>query len=202
MRIDPDSRTLSGLSTFLGFIALNVMYLLTCVPIVTIGAATSALYEVTIRYADDESGRPVADYLPAFAANLRRATPLALLLLAGAVALAFAAVFWFAYPNPWAAGGGVIAGIASAYLFATFLHAMALVAVFRTRFRRTLKNALLLPAAQPVRTAGLVLIPATLVALTVVFPPFGLIVATIGFSVGAYGSAFLFRGIYERLRGE
>ncbi|MGO8609939.1 DUF624 domain-containing protein, partial [Rhizobium johnstonii] len=62
MQINPDGKAVGGLSTFLAFIALNLLYLVTCLPLVTIGAATSALYEVTIRYSDDESGRPVADF--------------------------------------------------------------------------------------------------------------------------------------------
>lgn len=198
MQINPDGKAVGGLSTFLAFIALNVLYLITCLPIVTIGAATSALYEVTIRYSDEESGRPVADFFPALARNFGRATLLSLIFLPAAVALLFSGLFWLSAPEPLLTGVAIVAFLAAAYSVAAFLHAMALVAVFANTFRGTLKNALLLPAAEPVRTMGIVIIPITAASLMILFPPFALIVLTIGFSVGAYVSAFLFRGIYAR----
>ena len=37
MQINPECRAVQGLTGFLTFVALNVAYLLTCVPVVTIG---------------------------------------------------------------------------------------------------------------------------------------------------------------------
>jgi uncharacterized membrane protein YesL len=198
MRIDPDSRALNGFSTFLTFVALNLLYIVLCLPVVTIGAATSALFEVTIRYSDDESGRPLKDYFPAFRANFGRASVLMLCLLVPAALLGFSSVFWFAHPALFAGVAGVLAIIGAVYLFAAFLYAMAQVAYFRNTVRQTLRNALLLPAAEPVRTLGLLIIPVTAVALTILFPPVGFLVLTIGFSVGAYATAFLFRSVFAR----
>lgn len=201
MRIDPESRTLHGFSTFLAFVVLNVCYLLACLPIVTIGAATSALYEVTIRYSDEESGRPVADFFPAFGRNFARATLLMLCTLLPAVALAFSGVFWLRHPEPLLTGLAAVAFVAAAWMFAAFLHAMALVAVYRNGFRQTLRNALLLPLAEPVRTLGILLIPVTAACLMAIIPMFGILIVTIGCSVGAYASAFLFRSVYARRGG-
>ncbi|MGX5772231.1 YesL family protein [Microbacterium trichothecenolyticum] len=198
MRIDPDSRTIGGFSTFLTFVALNLLYIVVCLPIVTIGAATSALYEVTIRYSDDESGRPLADFLPAFRANFGRATLLMLCLLLPAVLLGFSSVFWLSHPALFAGVAGTLAVIGAVYLFAAFLFAMAQVACFKNSVRQTLRNALLLPAAEPVRTLGALVIPVTAVAVTILFPPVAILVATIGFSVGAYATAFIFRSVFAR----
>lgn len=198
MRIDPDSRALGGFSTFLTFVGLNLLYILVCLPIVTIGAATSALYEVTIRYSDDESGRPLKDFFPAFRANFGRATVLMLCLLLPAVLLGFSSVFWFSYPALFAGVAGVVAVIGAVCLFAAFLYAMAQVAYLTGPVRQTLKNSMLLPAAEPVRTLGVLVIPVTAVALTILFPPVAILVGTIGFSVGAYATAFLFRSVFAR----
>ena len=198
MRIDPDSRALNGFSTFLTFVALTLLYIVLCLPIVTIGAATSALFEVTIRFSDDESGRPLKDFLPAFRANFGRATALMLCLLLPAALLGFSSAFWFAHPALFGGVAGVFAVLGAVYLFAAFLYAMAQIAYFRNTVRQTLKNALLLPAAEPVRTLGLLVIPVTAVALTILFPPVGFLVLTIGFSVGAYATAFLFRSVFAR----
>lgn len=198
MRIDPESRTLSGLTTFLTFVALNLLYLALCIPVVTIGAATSALYEVTIRYSDDESGHPLKDFFPAFRANFGRATLVMLCLLLPAVLLGYSSVFWFAMPSVLGGVAGTLAVIGAVYLFAAFLYGAAQVAYFRNTVRQTVRNALLLSAAEPVRTLGVLLVPVALVAFTILFPPFGFIVLTVGFSVGAYATAFLFRSVFGR----
>ena len=44
------------------FIALNLLYLICCLPIITIGAATTALLDVTLHYADGEKGYLIKDY--------------------------------------------------------------------------------------------------------------------------------------------
>lgn len=200
MRIDPESRALQGLTGFLAFVALNLLYLALCLPVVTIGAATSALYEVLIRYSDDERGRPLKDFLPAFGRNFGRATLVALCLLPPVVLLAFSGVFWFSHGSTLAGAASVISFLGAAYLFVAFLYGMAQVAYFRSGVRQTLKNALLLPWAEPVRTLGILLIPVTLVALTLIFPPFAIVLLTVGFSVGAYATAFLFRSVFARHR--
>lgn len=198
MKIDPESRSLQGMTSFLALVALNIVYLLCCIPVVSVPAATSALYEVMIRYSDDESGRPLKDFLPALARNARRASLMGLCLLGPVLLLAASAVFWAAHPGILAGGLATVAVLAAVYLFAAFLYAMALTAVYATGFRRTLKNALLLPGAEPLRTAGILLIPVALVSITIVVPMFGIVLATIGFSVGAYAAAFLFRGVFAR----
>ena len=45
MQVDPLGRNVQGITALLSFIALNVIYLVTCLPIITIGVATSSLFE-------------------------------------------------------------------------------------------------------------------------------------------------------------
>ena len=202
MRIDPENRALQGLTGFLSFVALNIIYLALCVPLVTIGAATSALFEVMLRFSDDERGRPLKDFFPAFGRSFGRATLVSLCLLPPAVLLAFSAAFWFSSDSILASAAAVIAVLGAVYLFAAFLYGMALVARFHNSVRQTLKNALLLPAAEPVRTLGILLFPLTAICLTILFPPFAFLLLTIGFTVGAYASAFLFRSVFARHQPE
>ena len=198
MQINPDSRVLQGLSTFLAFAGLNALFLLCCLPVVTIPAATSALFRVTIRYADDELGRPFRDYLPAFASGFLRATAVGFAFLLPAALLAFSAAFWFSAATVAGAVAAGLAAIAAVYAFVSFLCGMALVAQYRDTIRRTIRNALLLPAAEPVRTAGILLVPVTAVCLTIIFPAFIVLVLTIFCSAGAYVAAMLFRSIFAR----
>lgn len=55
-------------------LVLNIVYILTCLPIITIGAANSALYYVTMKMCKNEEGYIVKQYLNAFKDNFKKAT--------------------------------------------------------------------------------------------------------------------------------
>ncbi|WP_309067481.1 DUF624 domain-containing protein [Microbacterium sp.] len=198
MNLDPDGRIVGGVTGFLTFVLLNVSYLVLCLPVVTIGMATSALFEVTMRYSDDEQDRPLRDFYRALLPNALRATLVAAATLLPAVALAFSGVFWFVSASAVGAGAAILSFLGAVYLFASFLYGMALVARYRVSTGTTIANALRLPGAEPLRTMLLVVIPATAVSVAIIFPPFTFILLTIGCSLAAYGAAFLFRGVFAR----
>lgn len=198
MRIDPDGRTTQGITVLILFAVLNVLYLLTCVPVVTIGAATSALLEVTHRYADDERGDLVRGYLRALRRNFRRGTLVFVALGVPAAMLLFSAVFWLSLPGIPTAVAGLLSLLGVAFLLAAALFGFALVGTHDAPLRQTLRNALLLPLAEPVRTGALVLIPVTGLALLYVWPASWVLGATVGFSVGAYLQALVLRSVFAR----
>lgn len=200
MAIDLENRTLQGLNAFMAFVLLNLLYLVSCLPLLTAGAATSALLGVTTRYADEERGRLLRDYLRALVADFPRATAAHLILGAPILALLFSARFWLKLDSPLSLVAVLIAGLAALYLLGAWIHAMALVACFRAPFAQTLRNALLLPGAEPLRTAELVLVPAALLALALVVPGAIWVVLTVGASVGGYLMALVLRGIHRRHR--
>lgn len=202
MKIDLEGRALQGLTSFATFVVLNLLYLLTCLPIITIGAATSSLYEVALRYADDERGNLLRDYVGALPRNARRGTAVLLALGVPMLMLLFAARFWYTFGSALSLLGMLVAALAAIYLFAAMLHAFALVAAFKAGVRATLRNAVLMPGAEPLRTAGLVLLPVMIVLLSLVFPSMLVLVGTIGCSVGAYIGALLLRPVYRRLSAE
>lgn len=81
----PDSRLMQILGRITDLILLNLLYLLCCLPIVTIGAATSALYTMCFRLMREEYSGIAASYFRALKDNFRQATAIWLLLLAAAV---------------------------------------------------------------------------------------------------------------------
>lgn len=197
MSRDLEGRAVQGLVTFLSLVLLNVLYLLCCLPVITIGAATSALYEVMLRFADEERGYPVRDFLRALVRNLGRGTAVWLLLGLPLAALLFAARFWVSSGSVVSLLATVAAALAACYVAAALLHGLALVAAYREGVGRTLRNALLLPGAEPLRSAGLVVVPAVVIALTLVAPGFVWIALTVGASASALLSALILRPLYR-----
>lgn len=71
-------------------ILLNVVYVLCCLPVVTIGAATTSLYAVTLAVAENrEESFVLTHFFRAFRRNWKQATVIWLILLA------FGAALWF-----------------------------------------------------------------------------------------------------------
>jgi len=131
------------LSLMYDLMILNIIYVITCIPVITIGAATSALYRTMLdkRYGLDAG---VKTYLRQFLANFRQSTPRFLLFLLICAVLAFDARY--------AISGGLPA---PSLLFSIFLvmltvaaglssWVLALTGQFDNTLTGTLRNAALL----------------------------------------------------------
>ena len=78
---DPDSPIMSFLARVADLVILNVLWLLCCLPVVTAGASTTAMYHV-VRHLQEESISSVTrDFFRSFKSAFRQATPVYLLLL-------------------------------------------------------------------------------------------------------------------------
>ena len=67
---------------FWDVLILNVLWLVCSIPIVTIGASTTAMYYVTLKLARDEDGYTIRSFFKSFKENFRQATVIWLIFLA------------------------------------------------------------------------------------------------------------------------
>lgn len=79
-----------ALSRFTDLLALSVLWLVCSLPLVTLGASTTALYTMTLRIVRNEEGKISAGFFRAFRENFKNATLIHLIL----VLLAFFAAFY------------------------------------------------------------------------------------------------------------
>ena len=77
----PDSKFMQVVSRFSDLVVLNILFLLTCLPLFTVGAACSALYTVTFRIIRSREEPIVRSYFRAFRENFKQGTSLWLILL-------------------------------------------------------------------------------------------------------------------------
>jgi len=74
-----DSKFMQTLTRVTDLILLNICFLITCLPVFTIGAANAALYTLCFRMLRDEEGGIVKSYFRAFRENFKQGTALWLL---------------------------------------------------------------------------------------------------------------------------
>ena len=77
----PDSKFMEIFGRITDLILLNILFLITCLPLFTIGAAATALYTMCFRLMREEYSGIVKSYFKAFKDNFKQGTVLWLLLL-------------------------------------------------------------------------------------------------------------------------
>ena len=154
---DADSGFMRGLSRLTDLVLLNLLFILTSIPIVTIGASASALYSVFFRWHRQEESGYVKAYFHAFARDVKEATVLWLAFVVF-MAISIFDVWFFFYQTEPLSYLGVLFGFLGAMGLFTYSYAIILVSVFANSFAGTLKNALLMAVAYFPRTLVMALI--------------------------------------------
>ena len=70
---DMDSGFFRALSRLADLMILNLIFVVCCIPIVTIGPALTAMHYVTLKMVDNEEGYIVRGFFKSFRQNLRQA---------------------------------------------------------------------------------------------------------------------------------
>lgn len=133
---DPDGRLARILNRIGDLILLNVLTLICCIPVFTIGAAVSSMFHVTLLMVKNEEGRVVPSFIGAFKENFKQST---LIWLIGGGLCAFLLC------DIWLLGKTELsfAGAYKLLLFVLFLLVLLFTIfslVVQARFENTLKN--------------------------------------------------------------
>lgn len=182
---------------------LNLLFLLTCLPLFTIGAAQTALYTVCFRMdTDKEEGTP-RGYFRAFRENFRQSAQLWLIFLVfGAACLINMALFYQlggALQILWA-----VFTVLQAIALMLFSYRFPLLSLFGNSTKEPLKNALLLGLACLPRTAAVCMVnifPSAILVLNLyAFFNMGFAWIFLYFSAGTYLNPRLLTPVFAPYR--
>lgn len=177
---------------------LNLLFLVGCLPIVTVGASLSGMYYALFRFTDEE-GSIVKDYCQGFRSDFWKSTAGWLLLLLIAAAAIENGYFLHVTNNlsTW------IIILFTAVLFwdlAIGSHLFPLMAKFNNTFGKSLKNSMLLSLGHFPRTILLILLNNGLWALLLwdpsLFRSLVVVILLGGFSVPGYFSVLLLKKVF------
>lgn len=185
-------------------IIVNVLFLVCCVPVVTIGASTAALHKVTQCIVFDEDNGIARTFFRAFRENFKQATTVWGLML----------VFAAATVCNYMLISGFAAGTAAAVLKGVLVVLIGLVVVLAAylfplmvRYSNTLRehavNSLILAVVKLPRTVGLVLLSAMPVLILAIslqtFVNTLVFWLSIGFAFTGYMSSVLLKPVFGEL---
>lgn len=198
--ISQDSAFIQALSRIGDLIFLNLLYLLTCLPIITIGAATTALYSVCFRLGTDREAGLLHTYLHAFRQNFKQSTLVwipALLLFAD-----FIFVIWLSLSHSGLSIYLSLLGIIMFIWIVTFFeYIFPLISQFDNKLRLVLRNALILSLGYLPRSLCIALLN-LLPFIILLLHPFGFFCAgaiwiTLYFAVTAYLNTRILKKVFS-----
>lgn len=176
---------------------LNICWLLSCMPLVTVGAATAAMYTVMGRRLRDEGSGTIVPFFKALWSNLKMGT---LFWVAQAFITISLGMFFFL---PLHTVFRVVAGVLLVLVTLVFSLIYPQLARFRNRWFPTLRNALILLVLRfKWVLLNLLVILSPVIAFLLVpveFLRFGFVWLLFGFSALFYLSAKLMQNILEPL---
>lgn len=125
---------------------LNVLWFICCLPIVTVGASTTALYYVTLKIAKNEEGNLTRAFFHSFKQNFKQATQIWLILLASGIFLAVDGYVFYhmRFENLfWAIGTAIFLVVLAAYAI-IWMYIFPLLARFDNSIWSMFKNSIML----------------------------------------------------------
>lgn len=191
-----NSPVIAFLNKMTDLILLNILWLLCCIPVVTAGAATTALYYVSITSIRCGDGYVVKRFFSSFRKNFRQITPIWIVLLLCALILGGDMLFWYRMGT----GFGKIMFIASAVVaFLLFIWAMWIFPVFAKldgKSKELLKNAAAFAVGYFPYTLIVLAFTVAVVYANLVSLIANSIMIFIGFALSSYVKSFFFYRVF------
>lgn len=187
---------------FFDIMILNLLWTVCSIPIVTIGASTTALYYVTLKLVRDEEGSTVKDFFRSFKENFKQATIIWLILLVIGLIIGVDLYFFIYMLSGSQQLRSVMIGIligSAIVLGGVFTFVFPLQCRFYNPIKQTMMNALFMSIRHFLNTLGILAIDivfplVTFMYITFLIPLFMLF----GFPLIAYINSFLIAPIFAK----
>lgn len=192
------------LTRLVDLVWLNILFMICCIPIVTFGASTTAMYYVTLKMAKNEEGYITKAFFKSFKQNFKQATAISLIFILVIIVLVFDFII--------ISGGSfdqmvrfngvsrlvlIVAGIVGVIISVIQMYVFPLLARFDNTVINTIKNAFIIGIRHLPYTVLMILV--SLVPLVLMyFSNSALMLVIIQFSLVAYINSFFFNKIFVR----
>lgn len=199
----PDNLFNEILTKIFDIVLLNILWLICCIPVVTIGASTTALYTVTLKMVKNHEGAIIKSFFAAFKENLKKTVPVTLLMVMAIAILVFDFHVLGKMTDSMSsiAYGGCVA--LAIILAAVFSYTYPLMAKFENTIKNTLINAGKIAITHLGRTVIMVVLNILPLAWLLISPEtlayVFLIWLLAGGGIIAFVNSYMLNGIFDKL---
>lgn len=189
-----------------GFIGLNLLWIITSLPVVTAGASTTALYYCTLKLHKDKDISIWKCFWKSFRGNFIQATAVWLCLAAAGICVWFEKRAVVSMPGAMAAVFTYVVWGIALLLLVTAMYVFPTIASFENKTGRLVVFSLCFAARKPVYTLCMAVLTCLPMYFTMVdaqlFPIYFFVWIMCGFSLTAYGNSWflwrLFRPYFDK----
>ena len=190
------------MNRFSDLIVLNIIFILSCVPVITVGPALVALYSVSLKLADGSEGYVVKGYIKAFKENFKQGIVVGIVLEIIGFVLGYDAVVLYYSKESYAGMGFFITVVALAVIVMVMQFIFPLLARYQNTIKNTVKNACLIAVSKLPYTA-LLLVLELFCVLVCYLSVFGyLYVGLFGCSFCAFLQSKILKKIFMQIEGK
>ena len=196
---NPDNPVFVFMGKIADLIMLNIVFILFCLPIFTIGASWTALMYVTVKMVKKEESYVIKDFWHSFKDNFKQATLIWLLVLLVTAIFTGDFLIYRAMPDMIPKALIVVLGIMAFILFCAALYVFPLLSHYENTIKNTIKNYFIV---------SLINVPYTILFMILFSVPYILLVYFIvilpaffmlGFSVPAYIASIFWNRIFAKI---
>lgn len=198
---DLDSKFMQYANKFADLMGLNLLTLICCLPIVTIGASVTAMHRVLLAIYRDEEGYIVKTFFKSFKENFKQATIIWLIYL---VMIAFIVTdLWLVYKGGLEMHNFIkyALGFVALLIAFSFMWVFVLQSRYENKVFQTIKNAIIVGCSHFLYSIMMIIlsaIPVLLLALWEMAVPF---VVLFGFTGPGLLHAMLYSRVFDRMEG-
>lgn len=186
-------------------ILLNLLWIICCIPIFTIGASTTAVYYVTLRLVRDEDGQTIRCFFRSFKENFKQATILWLIVLVTGIVLGIDLYFFLQIMT----GDSILRTVFTALIGALiilWIFTVSFLFPVQSRFynpiKKTIFNAFYMSIRHFAQTIGMLIADVMLVFVSYLslyyVPQISALVFLFGFPLIAFVNSYILNPIFNR----
>ena len=191
-----DSPVIAFLNKLTDLVLLNVLWLICSVPVITIGASTTAMYYVSITSIRSGDGYVVRRFFKSFKESFRQVTPVWLIMLICGMLFIGDLIFWNQVQEPIGKIMLIISVVIIMLLLVIGLWIFPVFAKFTGSRRNLMKNAAAFAIGYLPYTAIVLVITAVTVYANLVSVVANSIMLFIGFALLSYIQSFFFYKVF------
>ena len=196
-----DNGIMRFFSRVIDLVILNLLFIICCIPIVTIGASLTAMYSITLKMVRNEESHIIREFLKSFKQNFRQGTILgAIAIIIGFFITIDLRIIAMGYDNLKIVE--ILCYAAAFWSYIIFLYAFPISARFIYTTKEVFKNSFMISSVNFQWTLLLILLNVPFVAMLFYSGVSMLLLFTIllicGFSGLALIQSFIFRKIFEK----
>ena len=199
---DLDSPLMQVLNKVADLLWLNILTLICCIPIVTVGASLTAMNYMALKIVRNEECYITKGFFKSFKQNFKQATAIWLLFLLAVLVLA--GDFYIVKNSGIELNIviKVVIGIVALILTFTWMFVFPVLAKFDNTVIRTIKNAFVMSILQFPKTLLMIVIYALPIVIGILVPQAFPICFLFGLSAPAYVSALLYNKFFKKLEDQ